>query len=370
MAASKQNFFQAHWDWLVMGAGLAALAVSVVFLMPTLSTSAEDGATSCMQQLNATRPAHEGVAAANLDVLTKAYRVVKTPPMLQGLDSKKANFLASERRILCQNGDADAKTKSCGKPIPAECEVCPFCGVKQNVVKVEVDTDHDGLPNDWEKKYGLNPDDASDANLDSDGDGFTNIEEYQAGTNPKDKNSHPDYLESLSVASELKQTTLPFYFNDAQKWAGNTHRLTFKRIGKTGYDSNFTVKENEEIASADKKVKTGWTVVAYTQKSEMRVVKGTGKSALKRPVDVSTVDLVRTSDGKKLTITIGEKVNTVESQVDLVYNRGEQKTFTVSVGTELDLNGSKYRVTKLKAGDKGCEVTVQDGKTKKEKIIR
>lgn len=370
MAASKQNFFQAHWDWLVMGVGLAALAVSVVFLMPTLGTSAEDGADSCRQQLNATRPAHEGVAAANLDVLTKAYRVVKTPPMLQGLDSKKANFLASERRILCQNGDADAKTKSCGKPIPAECEICPFCGVKQNVVKVEVDTDHDGLPNDWEKKYGLNPDDASDANLDSDGDGFTNLEEYQAKTNPKDKTSHPDYLDSLSIASELKETTLPFYFNGAQPLPGKTYRLTFQRLGKTGYDSKFTPKVGEEIASADGKIKTGWIASAYAQKTEQRVVKGTGKSALKKTVDVSTVEIERKSDGKKMTIVIGEKVNTVESQVELAYNRGEQKSFTVSVGTELDLNGSKYRVTKLKAGDKGCEVTVQDGKTKKEKIIR
>lgn len=370
MATSKQNFFQAHWDWLVMAAGLAALAGSVAFLMPALGTSPEDGVASYESQLNAIRPAHEGVAAANLDVLNKAYRVVKTPPSLQGLDSKKANFLASERRILCQNGDADSKAKSCGKPIPAESEVCPFCGVKQNVVKVEVDTDHDGLPNDWEKKYGLNPDDPADANQDADGDGFTNLEEYVAKTNPKDKDSHPDYLDSLSVSGDLKQTTLPFYFNGAQPLPGKTYRLTFQRIGKSGYDSKFTPKVGEEIASADGKIKTGWTAAAYEQKSEQRVVKGTGKNALKKTVDVSTVDLVRKSDGKKMTIVIGEKVNTVESQAELVYNRGEQKTFTVSVGTEINLNGSKYLVKKLKSGEKGCEATLLDMKTKKEKIVR
>jgi uncharacterized repeat protein (TIGR01451 family) len=46
------------------------------------------------------------------------------------------------------------------------------------------DTDHDGIPDDWEVAHGLNPNDASDALLDSDCDGLTNLEEYRAGSNP------------------------------------------------------------------------------------------------------------------------------------------------------------------------------------------
>lgn len=45
------------------------------------------------------------------------------------------------------------------------------------------DTDKDGLPDWWERLYGLNPT-VADAHLDSDGDGRTNLEEYNAGTNP------------------------------------------------------------------------------------------------------------------------------------------------------------------------------------------
>jgi pectate lyase len=49
---------------------------------------------------------------------------------------------------------------------------------------VPVDTDGDGMPDEWELKYGLDPKDPSDGAKDSDGDGYTNLEEYLNGTDP------------------------------------------------------------------------------------------------------------------------------------------------------------------------------------------
>jgi hypothetical protein len=43
---------------------------------------------------------------------------------------------------------------------------------------VPVDSDHDGIPDDWEKTHDLNPHDPNDANQDSNGDGYTNLEKY------------------------------------------------------------------------------------------------------------------------------------------------------------------------------------------------
>ena len=46
------------------------------------------------------------------------------------------------------------------------------------------DSDRDGMPNAWEKKYGLDQNDPSDANGDINGDGYTNIEKYINGIDP------------------------------------------------------------------------------------------------------------------------------------------------------------------------------------------
>jgi hypothetical protein len=53
-----------------------------------------------------------------------------------------------------------------------------------------VDSDKDGMPDAWEKKYaklGLDPNNPADANLDCNGDGYTNIEKYINGIDPTKK---------------------------------------------------------------------------------------------------------------------------------------------------------------------------------------
>jgi hypothetical protein len=46
------------------------------------------------------------------------------------------------------------------------------------------DSDHDGMPDAWENRYGFNPNSNADANADADGDGYANVEEAINGTNP------------------------------------------------------------------------------------------------------------------------------------------------------------------------------------------
>jgi hypothetical protein len=46
------------------------------------------------------------------------------------------------------------------------------------------DSDYDGMPDEWERYYGLNPGDPEDALLDRDGDGITNLMEYRLNRDP------------------------------------------------------------------------------------------------------------------------------------------------------------------------------------------
>lgn len=43
------------------------------------------------------------------------------------------------------------------------------------------DTDHDGMPDEWERKHKLDQENAADGSADEDEDGFTNLEEYLNG---------------------------------------------------------------------------------------------------------------------------------------------------------------------------------------------
>ena len=54
-----------------------------------------------------------------------------------------------------------------------------------------VDWDADGMPDDWEMRYWLNPW-VNDANFDYDGDGLTNLEEYERGTDPYNPDTDGD----------------------------------------------------------------------------------------------------------------------------------------------------------------------------------
>ena len=54
------------------------------------------------------------------------------------------------------------------------------------------DSDDDGMPDGWEVDNGLDPNDPTDADEDPDEDGLTNLEEYNQGTDPNDPDSDDD----------------------------------------------------------------------------------------------------------------------------------------------------------------------------------
>lgn len=87
---------------------------------------------------------------------------------------------------------------------------CPVCNTKLTKPTAEQsmgrmitanDSDGDGISNEDEAKYGLNPEDERDANYDLDGDGFSNRYEIANKTRPDQGTSHPPLWHRLHLVA-------------------------------------------------------------------------------------------------------------------------------------------------------------------------
>lgn len=72
------------------------------------------------------------------------------------------------------------------------------------------DSDKDGMPDKWERKYDLDPNDPADANGDINGDGYTNIEKYINGIDPSKKVNWEDLSNNHDTLAELKNGLNPY----------------------------------------------------------------------------------------------------------------------------------------------------------------
>lgn len=68
-----------------------------------------------------------------------------------------------------------------------------------------LDSDGDGLPDWWEAQFGLNPNEANDA--DTDGDGETDLAEFRSRTNPLDPSSVVRSARALNISTRLRVLT-------------------------------------------------------------------------------------------------------------------------------------------------------------------
>lgn len=97
---------------------------------------------------------------------------------------------------------------------------CPECGHElppppeksaAELASTEADRDGDGIPNEVESKFGMNPDDPNDARYDSDGDGFSNAFEIANDTAPNDATKHPPLWWRLYI-KDIRKVELPVKF--------------------------------------------------------------------------------------------------------------------------------------------------------------
>lgn len=358
---SGKGFFAAHWDWLVAGVGVVALVAAAVVLVTKLGVDSDEAVDEVLAEFSPRAGAQTGVEAVDISPYSAASRALAHPPKVVEPAVAGASFLASERRVFCEQGEAGA-AKSCGLPIPFGLKVCPYCDAKQpEEKKIELDSDGDGLSDEYEKQHGLNPNDPADVDDDKDGDGFTNMEEFLAKTSPSDPASHPPYIDSLRLQMPLEETFLPFHFERVMPLPGGDYRFYFKDMSKkNAYGKRglvYDMKTGEEIG------KTGYVVKGYEAKTvKQKLAAAKGERASEKTVDVSEATVERLSDKKQLKLVVGDSKRkvAVDVQATLVYERGGTKTFTVVPGKEIDLNGTVYKVTEVKRVGAGARVTLEN----------
>ena len=101
---------------------------------------------------------------------------------LRGFDISELTGLEFAINLVWLNVDSDT-------------DLSAIAGLTAVTVVVESsDTDLDGMDNEWEILYGLNPDDPTDATADPDSDELLNIDEYTYHTNPKDPDTDGDEI--------------------------------------------------------------------------------------------------------------------------------------------------------------------------------
>ena len=88
-----------------------------------------------------------------------------------------------------------------------------------------MDTDGDGMPDEWEQTHGLDKF-VNDAALDPDQDGFTNLQEYLAGTDPRSESS---YLRLTGIESAADGTVVRF-----QASAGRSYSVLYRETLDSG----------------------------------------------------------------------------------------------------------------------------------------
>lgn len=127
------------------------------------------------------------------------------------------------------------------------------------------DSDNDGIPDELELLWGLNPFDPTDAHDDADGDSFSNLVEYLMGSDPLDPESTPEMIESMTETFDDGQSMF-MHLGDGPAWqysneglngsgtlrSASTSQQNPSEVALTGYFTNVSatldVKAGEQVS--------------------------------------------------------------------------------------------------------------------------
>jgi hypothetical protein len=329
-AGGKLDILKQNYEKFAVIVVLAALMLSALYLVlkighvrKSLDTMDADNAAVQKQPVEAVDEEAWSVRLGQVGA-----------PFQAGASSNQ--MMVSELRVYCV---------ACEQPIPYHAVECPFCGEKQPDIKdiTKVDSDADGLPDQFELAHELNPFVPEDAQRDADEDGFTNLEEYQWETDLADPNSFPSPAAKLRLAAVADR---PFML----RFQGVNELATGKRflLNMRSLDQSYFAKIGETVQ--------GFEVISFEERFTT--------NAAGKKIDVSVLTLRK--DGKDIPL-VKNRARTRHERIAKLVFLIDRSSYRVRVGDTIDLKGRQYKVIDIRPDG----VLIRDMQTRKDtQVVR
>jgi hypothetical protein len=310
--------FRSYYDRLIAFLAIVALLVSLILLIMQLGGIKADERRFQDWEQGLT-PAYAHATNVTLDVFDQAHNSLTNPFQITAWAK---NLSIPELRISCL---------SCARPVPYNATECPFCKAPVVPGDKNPDKDEDGMDDEWEEKYGLNPLDPGDAKSDLDKDGFSNLEEFRFNpqTKPNDLKDSPPWIAKLAFSKvEAKSFHLKFMAVNKMT-SGNIFQINSTKSGKTSwYNMGDTVE--------------GFTIMDYKPIFVQEASTATGS----KEVDRSTLTLESKATKRQILLVKGSADPISEFEVTFVFAI-DGSTFTVKHGSDFTLRGSVFTVKEI-----------------------
>jgi hypothetical protein len=315
------SWLKSYYDKLITFVVFLVLVASLIYLAVRIGLMKGEQA-QFLREISNMKIVHEHVQVMNTEFVDEARQRLENPFQIP-MNTWTNRMFVPEARVRCPE---------CRRPAPYDALKCPSCGASmpQDIGPGLEDTDKDGMPDEWEKKYNLDPFDPSDANKDADGDGFTNLQEYLGGTNPRDASDHPTW-ESLLRVEDVRPDLFRLKFKGVQRMGDDSLRfqLNLRNNEKTHF-----VKMNEDVEEVFK-------VVKYESKTT-----NVWDETLSKDVAVDVSELTLQRGDKMILLIKGKDVRWDECIATLVFEM-DKSSYRVRTGDSIELNVKEKKMNYL-----------------------
>lgn len=341
-----KDWIKLHYDKVIAVILLVALAFSLLYLAFKIGMTRKEQEQHA-RMIERLTPRHPDAERFDRTPFQSALSELNNPFQIPAWTNA---LFVPKSRVWCVD---------CRMPIPWEDVVCPFCSADQpqpRELDPTYDSDGDGIPDLWELKFGLDPNDPADAFEDMDGDGFSNIMEFRAdpqtdltdlskkhGTDMTDPTDYPA-LENLLVVQEIEGEPFDLRFLGKNRMPDGSLRF---QLNVRGAERTVWARMGDTIE--------GFTLVDFEPKTVKRRERG-----VMMTIDESILTLKRGE--KHIPLVLNQLVPYTEYTATLEFTL-DDSTYTVTPDATFTLKEKEYRVKEIdNRADVVVIVRLSDGK--------